>query len=77
MENVQLSKKITCDRRTTKYESRGRELRRNKRRITNKDSTANVGDLVKMESQGHLIFRVTCEIDKIGISDVRTHRGCG
>ena len=41
------------------------------------DSTTNVGDLVEMESQGHLILKVTGEMDKVGIGDVRTHGGCG
>ncbi|GFZ15693.1 hypothetical protein Acr_25g0001020 [Actinidia rufa] len=41
--------------------------------MSNGDSTANVGDLVEMESQGHLILRVTGEMDKIGIGDVKTY----
>ncbi|GFS37949.1 hypothetical protein Acr_00g0054820 [Actinidia rufa] len=41
--------------------------------MPNKDNTANVGDLMEMESQGHLILRVTSKMDKIGIGDVRTH----
>ncbi|GFZ08921.1 hypothetical protein Acr_20g0007290 [Actinidia rufa] len=41
--------------------------------MQNGDITANVGDLVKMESQSHLILRVTGEMDKIEIGDVRTH----
>ena len=30
-----------------------------------------------MESQGHLILRVTGKMNKIGIGDVRTSGGCG
>ena len=45
--------------------------------MPNGDSTANVGDLVEMESQGYPILKVTSEIDKLGIDDVRTHGGCG
>ncbi|GFY94195.1 HSP20-like chaperones superfamily protein [Actinidia rufa] len=37
--------------------------------MPNGDSTANVGDLVEMESQGHLILRVTDEMDKIGVGN--------
>ncbi|GFY81555.1 hypothetical protein Acr_01g0013640 [Actinidia rufa] len=33
----------------------------------------NVGDLVEMESQGHLILRVVGEMNNIGIGDVRPH----
>ncbi|GFS30400.1 hypothetical protein Acr_00g0011720 [Actinidia rufa] len=44
-----------------------------RRRMPNGDSTANVGDLVEMESQGHLILGVTSKMDKIGIGNVRTH----
>ena len=41
------------------------------------DSTANVGDLVEMESQSHLDLRATGEMDKVGIGNVRTRGGCG
>ncbi|GFZ03402.1 hypothetical protein Acr_16g0000260 [Actinidia rufa] len=41
--------------------------------MPNGDSTANVGDLVEMESQGHLILGVTGEIDKIGIGNVKIY----
>ncbi|PSS07295.1 Syntaxin like [Actinidia chinensis var. chinensis] len=37
--------------------------------MPNKDSTANVGNLMKMESQGHLIIRVMCKMDKIRRDD--------
>ncbi|GFZ05448.1 hypothetical protein Acr_17g0010200 [Actinidia rufa] len=46
---------------------------RPRRRMPNGDSTANVGDLMKMESQGQLIVRVVGEMDKVGIGYVRTH----
>ncbi|GFZ05449.1 hypothetical protein Acr_17g0010210 [Actinidia rufa] len=39
--------------------------------MPNGDNIANVGDLMEMESQGHLIVRVMGEMDPIG--DVRTH----
>ncbi|GFY93892.1 hypothetical protein Acr_09g0003380 [Actinidia rufa] len=58
-------------------ESRGRGSRCNRKRISNRDSTANVGDLMEMESKGHPILRVTDEIDKLRIGDVRTRGGCG
>ena len=45
--------------------------------MPNGDSTANVGDLVEMESQDHPILRVIGEINKLGIGDVRTRGGCG
>ena len=45
--------------------------------MSNRDSTANVGNLVEMESKGHPFLRVTDEIDKLGIGDVRTRGGCG
>ena len=44
--------------------------------MPNGDSTANVGNLVEMESQGYLILRMTDEMDKNGIDNVRTHGGC-
>ena len=60
------------NRQATKYESRDRGSRRNKRRMSNVDSTANVGDLKEMESQGHPIFIVTGTFDKFGIGNMRT-----
>ena len=45
--------------------------------MPNGDSIANVGDLVEMESQVHLILRVTGEVGKIVIGDVRSHVECG
>ena len=44
------------------------------RRMPNGDSIVNLGDLVEMESQGHLILKVAGEINQLGIGDVRT---CG
>ncbi|GFZ14426.1 hypothetical protein Acr_24g0006160 [Actinidia rufa] len=44
------------------------------RRMPYGDSIVNVGDLVGMESQGHLILRVD---DEVEIGDVSTGRGCG
>ena len=38
------------------------------------DNTVNVGDLVGMESQGHLILKVD---DEVEIGDVSTGGGCG
>ncbi|GFZ11288.1 hypothetical protein Acr_22g0006860 [Actinidia rufa] len=61
----------------TKYESRGQGSRHNRRRMPNGDSTTNVGDLVGMESQGYPILRVTGEIDKLRIGNVRTYGGRG
>ncbi|GFY95096.1 hypothetical protein Acr_10g0004810 [Actinidia rufa] len=46
------------------------------RRIPNGDSAANVGDLVEMESQIHLILKVTGEMETYlqrDIGDLRTH----
>ena len=45
--------------------------------MPNGDSTANVGDLVEIESQGYPLLRVADEIDQLGISDVRTYGGRG
>ncbi|GFY94598.1 hypothetical protein Acr_09g0010440 [Actinidia rufa] len=50
---------------------------RPKRRMPSRNSTTNVRDLKKMESQGHPILRVTGEVDKLGIGDVKTRGGCG
>ena len=41
--------------------------------MQNGNNTANVGDLVEMESQSYLILRVTGEMDKIEIGDMRNH----
>ncbi|GFS32437.1 hypothetical protein Acr_00g0022790 [Actinidia rufa] len=43
----------------------------------NGDNTANVEDLVEIESQDHLILKVMGEIDKLGIGDARIRRVCG
>ena len=48
--------------------SRGRGFRSKRRRMPNGDSTANVGDLLEIHSQGHLILRVTGEMDKEGLA---------
>ena len=45
--------------------------------MPNGDSTTNVGDLVEMESQVHLILQVAGEINHLEIGDVRTDRGRG
>ncbi|GFZ11325.1 hypothetical protein Acr_22g0007230 [Actinidia rufa] len=58
---------------TAKYGRRGHGFWSKRRRIPNGDNTANVGELVEMESQSHLILRVTGEMEKIRIGDVRTH----
>ena len=45
--------------------------------MPNGDNTVNVGDLVEMKSQDHLILRVPGEIDQLGIGDMRTGGGRG
>ncbi|GFY97949.1 hypothetical protein Acr_12g0004900 [Actinidia rufa] len=49
--------------RAAKYGSRVREFRSKMRRMPNGYSTANVGDMVEMESQGHLFHRVTGDVE--------------
>ena len=45
--------------------------------MPNGDSTANIEELVEMESQGHPILKVVGEINQFGIGDMRTGGRCG
>ena len=45
--------------------------------MSNGDSTANVGDLLEMEYQDHLILKVAGQINQLEIGDVRTDGGRG
>ncbi|GFZ09511.1 hypothetical protein Acr_21g0001100 [Actinidia rufa] len=49
----------------------------NSRRMPNGDSTANVEDLVEMESQGYPIREVAGEINQFRIGNMRTVGGRG